>query len=75
MLTLLLLLGRVAASAGAAYCYRPSSVVCLSVGRSVCRSVTVLSPAKTDEPIEIPFGLWGLGWDRQPCVRRGSRSP
>ena len=33
----------------AAYCYRPSSVV--------CRSVTVVSPAKTAEPIEMPFGL------------------
>jgi len=33
----------------AAYCYRPSSVV--------SRSVTVLSPAKTVEPIEMPFGL------------------
>jgi len=38
----------------AAYCYRPSSVVCLSVGLSV----TVESPAKTTEPIEMPFGLW-----------------
>jgi len=33
-----------------AYCYRPSSVV--------CRSVTKVSPAKTAEPIEMPFGLW-----------------
>ena len=32
----------------AAYCYRPSSVV--------CRSVTVVSPAKTAEPIDMPFG-------------------
>jgi len=35
------------------YCYRPSSVVC----RSVCRSVTLVSPAKTAEPIEMPFRL------------------
>jgi len=35
------------------YCYRPSSVVC----RSVCRSVTLVSPAKTAEPIEMPFEL------------------
>jgi len=34
----------------AAYCYRPSSVV--------CRSVTIVSPAKTAEPIEMPFGMW-----------------
>jgi len=45
----------------ATYCYRPSSVVCRSVCLSVglsCRSVTLLSPAKTAEPIEMPFGLW-----------------
>jgi len=30
-------------------CYRPSSVV--------CRSVTLVSRAKTAEPIEMPFGL------------------
>jgi len=36
-----------------AYCYRPSSMVYLSV----CLSVTVVSPAKTAEPIEMPFGL------------------
>jgi len=33
----------------AAYCYRPSSVV--------CRSVTLVSPVKTAAPIEIPFEL------------------
>ena len=33
----------------AAYCYRPSSVV--------CRSVTLVSPAETAAPIEMPFGL------------------
>jgi len=37
----------------AAYSYRPSSVVCLSVGLSV----TLVSPAKTAAPIELPFGL------------------
>jgi len=37
----------------AVHCYRPSSVVC----RSVCLSVTLVSPAKTAEPIELPFGL------------------
>jgi len=31
------------------YCYRPSSVV--------CRSVTLVSHAKTAEPVEMPFGL------------------
>ena len=39
--------------ADAAYCYRPSSVVCLSD----CQSVTLVSPAKTAAPIEMPFGL------------------
>jgi len=37
----------------AAYSYRPSSVVCRSVGLSV----TLVSPAKTAAPIELPFGL------------------
>jgi len=31
--------------------------VAWSVGRSVSLSVTVVSPAKTAEPIEMPFGL------------------
>jgi len=31
-------------------------MVCLLV----CQSVTILSPAKTAELIEIPFGLWTL---------------
>jgi len=33
----------------AVYCYRPSSVV--------CPTVILVSPAKTAEPIEMPFGL------------------
>jgi len=36
-----------------AYCNKPCSVVCLSV----CLSVTVVSPAKTAELIEMPLGL------------------
>jgi len=28
------------------------------VAWSVCLSVTVVSPAKKAEPIEMPFGLW-----------------
>jgi len=31
--------------------------VAWSVGLSVCRSVTLVSPAKTAAPIELPFGL------------------
>jgi len=34
------------------------SVGLSDVGPSVCRSVTVVSPAKTVEPIEMPFGFW-----------------
>jgi len=31
-------------------------------GLSVCLSITVVSPAKAAEPIEMPFGLWaGMG--------------
>ena len=32
--------------------------VAWSVCLSVCLSVTVVSPAKTTEPMEMPFGLW-----------------
>jgi len=42
----------------AVYCYRPSSMVCLSVCLLVGLSVTVMRPAKRTEPIEMPFGLW-----------------
>jgi len=45
----------------AAYCYQPSSMVCLLAGRSVgvslCLSVTLVSPAKMAEVIEMLFGL------------------
>ena len=43
---------------------RVAWAVGLSVTRSVCRSVTLVNPAKTAAPIELPFGLrtWvGLG--------------
>jgi len=44
--------------------------------RSVCRSATVLSPAKTAEPIEMPFGLrTRVGPGNHDCIRWGSRSP
>jgi len=45
---------RCATFVDAVYCYWPSSVVCLSVGLSV----TLVSHAKTAEPIEMPFALW-----------------
>jgi len=49
----------------AAFCYRPSSVVCRSVClsvclyvcRSVCRYIALVNTAKTAAPIEMPFGL------------------
>jgi len=45
-------MGRIAVAA--AHCYRRSSVVCLRVGLPV----TIVSRAKTAEPIEMPFGMW-----------------
>jgi len=53
---------------GAACCYRPSSVVC----RSVCRPVTLVSPAKKAEPIEIPFGLRTREGPRNHVLDRGT---
>jgi len=41
----------------AACCYR-CSVVCVCLCLSVCLLDTTVSPAKTDEPIEMLFGLW-----------------
>jgi len=60
----------------AAYCYRPTSVVC----RSVCQSVTLVSPAKTAAPLEMPFGLRTrlgprnhvLGQGPDPLMGRGN---
>jgi len=43
-----------------AYCYRWSSMVCLSV--SLCVLVTTVSPAKMDEPIKMPFWCGLVGW-------------
>ena len=36
------------------YDCRRNSVVCLSVGLSI----TIVEPAKTAEPIELPFEMW-----------------
>ena len=44
---------RTTTNVDSAYCYRPSSVVCWSVGLSV----TIVSLVKTAEPIDMPFGL------------------
>jgi len=57
-----------------AYCWRRSSVVCLSVCMSVCWSRS-WAMRKTPEPIEMPFRGW-LMWvhSNEQCVRWGSRS-
>jgi len=36
--------------------------VAWSVCLSVCRSVMIVSSAKTAEPLEMPFRLWTRGW-------------
>ena len=53
----LLLLGRIAVGL---LCVRICGILLQTEkhGLSVCRSVTIVSPAKTAEPIEMPFGLW-----------------
>jgi len=44
-----------------------------SVSRSVCQSVTPVSPAKTAEPIEMPFGLTiCMGQGNQIPIGRGN---
>jgi len=47
------------------------SVVCVFV----CLLDTAVSPAKTDEPIEMPFGTVDSGWHKEPCIRCGPESP
>jgi len=50
-------------------CYRRRSVVCRSVGRSVC-----MSPAKTAKKIEMPFRKWTrtpMDPRNEPCIRWG----
>jgi len=41
-------------------------VVCLSV----CLFMTIVSPAKTAEPIEMSFGVW-TRWAKEACVSWG----
>ena len=53
-----------------AYCYRQSSTAC----RSVCLSVSIVSPAKMAERIEMPFE-GGLGWAKEPRIRWGPDPP
>jgi len=57
---------RVAWSVGLSVC-----LSCLSVGLSV----TLVSPAKTAEPIEMPFGLWTLVGPRNHVLDGGPDPP
>jgi len=50
-------------------------VVCLSVGLSVCLSVTLVSPGKTAEPIDMPFGLRTWVGPRDHVLDGGSDPP
>ena len=45
--------------------------VAWSAGRSVGLSVTIVSPTKTAEPIEVPFGVWTRLGQKEPCIRWG----
>ena len=56
----------------AAYSYRPSSVVCLSVCRSVCHTSEPCKNRCTDRAAVWVEDLGGPG---EPCVRWRSRSP
>jgi len=66
VLVLLLLLATAQHKLDAAYCYRRSSVVSLSVSRSG----TTVSAAKA-EPIVITFGM-DSGGPKEACIRWGS---
>jgi len=41
----------------------------MSVHLPVCVLVTTVSPAKTAEPIEMPFGMGKLAWAQQTIIR------
>jgi len=55
----------------AAYCYRPSSVVCRSVGLSVCHSSEPCKNGRTNRD-----AIWVVGSDgpKESCIRWESRS-
>jgi len=40
----------------------------------VCRSVTIVSPAKTAEPIDVPFGMLSLVDPRNHVLDKESKS-
>jgi len=45
-----------------------------SVGRSASLSATIVSPAKTAEPIDMPFGMWTWVGPKN-CVLDGVQIP
>jgi len=49
--------------------------VSLSVCPLVCLSVTIVSPAKTAEPTEMPFGLWTQVGPRNHVLDGGQDPP
>jgi len=55
--------------------YVPRCSLGLYSSLSVGRYVTVLSPAKTAEPIEISFGVWTQVGPKKPRITWGSGSP
>ena len=59
----------------AACCYRPRSVVCLSIGLSVCVCVTVVSPAKMAALIEMSFRLRTLVGPKNSVLDGGPDPP
>jgi len=61
--------------ADAAYCYGPTSVVCRSVGQSVCLSVTLVNPCKNGWTDRDAIWVEDSGGPREPCIRWQSRSP
>ena len=53
----------------------PLLIVTDGVVWSVCRSVTIVSPAKTAELIEMPFGLWARMGSGDHIIDGVQRSP
>jgi len=49
-------------------------IVTNQVGWSVSQSVTVVSPAKTAQPIQMPFGSRTVR-RKEPCIRWGLNPP
>ena len=50
-----------------------TDAVAWSVCRSVRLSVTIVSPAKTAKPIEMPFGVWTREVSRKHMLDGGAR--